>query len=288
MHELIGAIEDIDIRDISPSSNLLRSVMENLDDLASSIKRIGLLQPIVVRVTQAKFEIIAGNRRFEACRKLKLKKIACHIVELDDKSAFEISLIENVQRHSLNPVEEAHAFKKYVLDFGWGGISELSKKIGKSPSYVSRRLKLVKLPQNILDLISQSVVNVASIEELLPIDNNNTQTVLTELIREEHLSSRMVRKIVKRVTSKNIGMDTIFSHVTNASSYEQLCKSFDKVIIALRIAIKKLARIIEKVEDNWIFYDMMMQHKHMLHNQLDLLIKQKIKYKKKHLHLRVT
>lgn len=288
MHELIGAIEDIDIRDISPSSNLLRSVMENLDDLASSIKRIGLLQPIVVRVTEEKFEIIAGNRRFEACRKLKLKKIACHIVELDDKSAFEISLIENVQRHSLNPVEEAHAFKKYVLDFGWGGISELSKKIGKSPSYVSRRLKLVKLPQNILDLISQSAVNVASIEELLPIDNNNTQTVLTELIREEHLSSRMVRKIVKGVTSKNIGMDTIFSHVTSASSYEQLCKSFDKVIIALRIAIKKLARIIEKVEDNWIFYDMMMQHKHMLHNQLDLLIKQKIKYKKKHLLLRVT
>lgn len=283
---MIGSIEDINITDISPSQNLLRSVMENVNELAHSIKRMGLLQPIIVRAKETYFEIIAGNRRFEACKMLGLKKISCHIVELDDRSAFEVSLIENVQRHSLNPVEEGLAFKKYVHEFGWGGISELAQKVCKSPSYVSRRIKLMNLPQDVLDLISQSAVNITTVEELFPVTDNDTQSVLTELIRNECLSSRTVRKLVNRITHKKVAIDSIFHHFTSVSDYERLCKTFDKAIIALRIAIKRLTTIIEKIEDNWMFYDIMMQHKHMLHNQVDLLIKEKTKYKKKYLHFR--
>jgi len=287
VHKLIGSIEDIDICNILPSSNILRSMAENLDELAHSIKRIGLLQPIIVRVSNENFEIIAGNRRFEACRKLGLKKVRCHVVDLDDRAAFEVSLIENVHRHSLNPIEEGKAFKKYIHEFGWGGVSELAQKICKSPSYVTRRIKLVNLPRNILDLISQSGVNIATIEELFPIPDDNTRTMLTKLIHDKHLSSRTVRKLVKGITSQKVDIDS-FAQFTRIDEYDRLCKSFDKAIIALRISVDNLTTVIEKVEDNWILYNVMVQHKRMLNDQVDLLIKQKIKYKKKYLFLRGT
>lgn len=280
MHELIGSIEDIDVSEISPSEYAVRSVVERVDELARSIQRLGLLQPIIVRANKVSFEIIAGNRRLKACKMLGLKKVSCHIVELDDRSAFEVSLVENVQRNTLNPIEEGLAFSKYVHEFGWGGISELAQKISKSPSYISRRIKLVNLPQNILDLISQSSIDITTVEELLPVEDNHTKSILTKLIRDENLSSRAVRKLVKDIDTKDLNMDSIFIEFNGTNEYTRLCKSFDKAIIALRIAIKKLASMIEKIEDNWLFYDMMMQHKHLLHNQVDLLIKQKTKYKK--------
>lgn len=285
MYELIGSIEDIDVSEISSSGHALRSGVESVDELARSIQRLGLLQPIIVRANKAGFEIIAGNRRLKACKMLGLRKVSCHIVELDDRSAFEVSLVENVQRNTLSPIEEGLAFRSYVHEFGWGGISELAQKISKSPSYISRRIKLVNLPQNILDLISQSSINITAVEELFPVKDNHTKSVLTEFIRDKNLSSRAVRHLVKVIDTKDANMDTIFVQFNSTNEYTRLWKSFDKAIIALKIAIKKLATIIEKIEDNWLFYDMMMQHKHLLHNQVDLLIKQKAKYKKHFLRL---
>jgi ParB family transcriptional regulator, chromosome partitioning protein len=286
MYELSGSIEDINLCDISPSQYILRSVMDGLEELALSIKRIGLLQPIIVRAKETCFEIVAGNRRFEACKMLGNKKITCHIVELDDRSAFEISMIENVQRHTLNPVEEGLAFRRYVQEFGWGGISELAQKVSNSKSYISRRIKLASLPQNILDLVSQSKVNVTTIEELFPITDIHAQSKVIKLIQDARLSSRMVRKIAKGIEPEEVDKDSIFHHFTSDNQNERLSKSFDKAIIALRVSMKKLTTLIENVEDNWMFYNIMMQHKQMVHYQIDLLVKQKNKYKKHYLLLR--
>jgi ParB family transcriptional regulator, chromosome partitioning protein len=128
-------------------------------------------------------------------------------------------------------------------------------------------------------LISQSSVNTTAVEELFPIDDTHTQSMLIHMVRNEHLSTRRVRKLVKAIGSKKNEMDYFYDN-TSSSEYTRICKSFDKLIIALRMAIKKLAAIIEKVEDKWLVYDIIMQHKHMLNQQVDLLIKQKIKYKK--------
>ena len=95
---IVGSIQDISISEIVPSTKQLRVSIESLDELTSSITRIGLLQPVVVRIADSSFEIVAGNRRYFACKKLGIKKIPCHVVELDDKEAFEFSLVENVQR----------------------------------------------------------------------------------------------------------------------------------------------------------------------------------------------
>jgi ParB family transcriptional regulator, chromosome partitioning protein len=273
-------VEDINILDISSPTNQLRTTMNNLEELTESIKKIGLLQPIVVRTNSSEnFEIVTGNRRFNACKKLGRRKIACHVVELDDKTAFEVSIIENLQRCTLNPIDEGLAFRKYVNEFGWGGVSELAQKLSKSTSYVCKRMKLIELPKDVMDLISKSEINVAIVEELLPIVDKHTQSKLTGLIQDRHLSSRMVRKMVKEFGTKKMDKDS-FYHFTRKNDYERIHRSFDKAIIALRILIKKLATIIESVEDKWIFYDILMQHKHILHQQIDLLIKEKRKYKK--------
>jgi len=273
-------LEDLDILDIIPSTNQLRDRMYNLDELAKSIWKIGLLQPVVVRTNSSnKFEVVAGNRRLSACKRLGWKKIACHLVELDDKQAFEASIIENVQRNTLNAVEEGLAFRKYVNEYGWGSISELAEKLSKSTSYICKRIKLTELPKDVVDLISKSEISVSTGEELLPIVDKETQSKLTEIVHEQQLSSRMVRKLVKTLGTKKLDEDVLY-HFTDTNESEKVHKIFDKMIISLKLLIKRLATIIETVDDKWIFYDILMQHKIILHQQIDLLIKQKRKYKK--------
>jgi ParB family chromosome partitioning protein len=274
--DLNGAVEDISISSIVRPLNVLRSTMNSVEDLADSIKKVGLLQPIVVRTTDGSgsFEIIAGNRRYSACRQLGWRKITCHIVELDDKGAFEVALAENVQRQSLNPVEEGLAFRKYVKEFGWGGVSELAQKVSKSPSYVCRRMKLLELPKDVLDLISESQIYAATAEELLSIKYKNRQSELAKIIREGHMSSRKVRMMIKEQERDDESTYFLSSYYSNLDE-QKVWKSFDKSIIALRIALNKLSLIIENIEENWVFYEIFMQHKNMLHRQIDLLIREK-------------
>ena len=86
---------------------------------------------------------------------MRWRKIPWHIVELDDKKAFEYSLVENIQRQTLSVIEEAEAFKVYVADFGWGSVSELARKIGKSPSYITKRINLLDLPTDVIDSVTK-------------------------------------------------------------------------------------------------------------------------------------
>ena len=280
-NELNGSLEDIKISDITPSIHELRSNLLDLDELASSIKKIGLLQPIVVRTNSSdSFEVVAGNRRLKACKKLGLRKIVCHVVELDDKTAFEVSIIENVQRRTLSPIEEGLAFRRYVIEFGWGGVSELAEKLSKSTSYVSKRIKFTQLPEDIIDLISNHEVNVSAVQEIFPIRDKDIQSKLTQLIKHKQLSAITVRKIVKELGTEKSDKDSLHNF-TIENDHDRIYKSFDKAIISLKILIKKFATIIQNIEDKWIFYDIFMQHKHMLHRQIDLLIKEKRKYRKR-------
>jgi ParB family transcriptional regulator, chromosome partitioning protein len=278
--QLNGLLEDVDINNITRSSQPLRTTLNNIGELAESISKIGLLQPIVIRMNSSnKLEVVAGNRRLKACKTLGLRKVACHLVELDDKQAFEASIVENVQRNTLNPIEEGLAYRKYIQEFGWGGISELAQKLSKSNSYICKRIKLTDLPKDIINLISKSEISVSIGEELFPIIDKHTQSRITQIIQKRQLSSRMVRKLVKKLENENMNED-ISDHFTDGSEYDRISKIFDKIIISLKLVIDKLVTIIETVEDKWIFYDILMQHKHRLHEQIDLLLKEKRKYKK--------
>lgn len=272
-------IEEVSLSNIDHPPGLLRLRYNDVNELAISIDTIGLLHPIVVRITEeGRFEIVAGNRRYDACKKLGWKKILSHIVELDDKSSFEVTLIENIQRRTLNPIEEALAFKKYVSEFGWGGVSDLAQKISKSPRYVCRRLKLLELPREVVDLISESEIHVSAAEELLCIKNKNRQSELAALILKRNVSSRKVRGLIRADGEESIYYNDSMSYLVADNGIE-ISKIFDKPIIALRIALNKLAMTIESTENNWILYEILMQHKNMLHTQIDLLIREKKKYR---------
>ena len=278
--QLNGSLEDIEILEIASSRHPVRSNIINIDELAKSIKKFGLLQPIVVRTSSLyNFEVIAGNRRLNACKKIGWRKITCHVVEMDDKTAFEVSIIENLQRHTLNPIEEGIAFRKYVDELGWGGVSELAEKLSKSASYICKRIKLTELPKSMIDLISNSEMNVSSAEELLSLEDKNIQSELTKLIQYRQLSTRTVRKLVKKLETQN--SDKAFRYITTSTNeYEKIQKTIDKIIILLKILIKKFATVIEDVEDKWIFYELLMQHKHAIDQQIDLLLREKRKFKK--------
>jgi ParB family transcriptional regulator, chromosome partitioning protein len=276
-----GSLEELSISDISYSPNDIRSTQYSVGELAMSIQRVGLLQPIIVRTNSSDdFEVVAGSRRLNACKSLGWRKIACHVVEMDDKTAFEVSIIENIQRHSLNPIEEAIAFRKYVNKFGWGSISELAKKLSKSTGYICKRIKLTELPEDILHLVSSEEINVSTVEELIPITGKLAQHKVAEMIQNKHLSSRMVRKMVRDMVDKNVEKD-LFNNYSDKDHNEIIQRLLVKAIIALRISIKKLATIIESAEDKWILYEILMQVKHILHQQIDVLMKEKRKYKKR-------
>lgn len=274
-----GIVDDLDVSRLKQSPPYPRSKSSDACDLANSINQRGLLHPIVVRTKEEYFEIIAGNRRFEACKLLKWRKIPCHILELDDREAFEASLIENIQRQSMNPLEEANAFRTYVDDFGWGGVRQLAQRLGKHPSYITKRIKLLDLPSDVRDSVTKSIISPSAAEELLSLDKSQQSEIAT-LIGDRHLSIASIRSILR--SRKNNHTIEFERSISQKADSEQIkfSKSFDKCIIGLRIGMNRIRQEIEDNQDNWVMYEILMQHNTMIHSQIDLLIKQKQKRKR--------
>ena len=284
--KLSGIVEDIDISKIVESKFFLRiSSKEEVENLSHSIIEHGLLNPIVVRVIDNfKFEIVAGNRRLTACKILKHKKIACHIIELDDKGAFEISLIENIQRKILHQIEEAQAFRKYISEFGWGGASELSRKIGKSVSYITRRIRLLELPPDVLKAIASEEISTSAAEEILTFKDKTKQSIITNMIVDRNLSVKKIRKMLNNnEIDKYFSCNGVDSTITNENDRNAYIydKAIDKAISIIRIAMTRLSDLIldmnENDDANWLLHEEMMYHRILLHQQIDQLIKKNIK-----------
>jgi ParB family transcriptional regulator, chromosome partitioning protein len=271
-----GVIEEVNIFRIKEDGNI-RSNSTDVGELSISIQQKGLLQPILVRPVDGYFKIVAGHRRFRACKSLGWRKISCIIIELDDKQAFEVSLIENLQRNTLSPLEEGKAFKTYISDFGWGGLAELSLRIGKSVSYITKRIKLLNLPDDVLNSIVSHTLDISIAEELFSIKDKTKQSSLASLITDRKLSLRKAREFLKN-NREEIDFNSFYKsdfvdHIKIAE------KSFDKAITTFKIAMNSLADIINNIEEDWMLHEVLMQHKNVLNTQIDIMIKQKKKLK---------
>jgi ParB family transcriptional regulator, chromosome partitioning protein len=276
---LIGIIEEIEIHRIKhPEISFYGADRTETPELVYSIRQNGLLNPIIVRTRGDFFEIIAGCRRYNACRKLGVRKIICHVVELDDKSAFEVSLIENIQRRNLDPIEEARAFRSYVSDRGWGGLTELASKISKSTAYICKRLSLLELSEELLEQVSSGRIYPSTAEELISLKDSNERHRITGMVIKNGYSSRQTRQLVK---ANQVEPDSDYGLISYQDKIVDLelkaARSFDKSITALKIAMSKISSIAEAVEDNWIIYEILLQHKNMLNAQIDVLIREKKK-----------
>jgi ParB family chromosome partitioning protein len=243
-------VEHIEMKMVRPSQFSIRDKFtdqQEFESLTSSIKEHGLLQPILIRPYQNSFEIVAGHRRFHSCKSLRWRHIPCKIRELSDKQAFEIQITENIQRKSMSALEEAEAFRKYVQDLGWGGVTELSKKIGKSEEYVSHRIQLLKLPQDIKEKIMLNKLSVSQALELTNLSHENIIQFTSHII-ENDLTIRQIREVKTVYSKEKITMDDkMINDIINLKGAKTL-KITKKTSLALKITLARLDSIIEEVQ----------------------------------------
>ena len=169
---------------------------ENLNDLANSIKERGVIQPIIVRKSKlenSKYEIIAGERRWLAAQKAGLHEIPVVVTDADDLKSLEFAIVENVQRHDLNPLEEAQGYKRLIDDFSYDQ-EKVSKFIGKSRSYITNSLRLLTLPDDVLQLVEKQKISAGHAKILVGLEN---ASFVANKIIEKKFSVRQAESFVK-------------------------------------------------------------------------------------------
>ncbi len=267
----VGVIEHVNVKKIRHPPIQLRMRLENLDELASSIEKHGLLQPIVVRPMGSLFEVVAGNRRFAAVCKLRLRKIGCHIVDLSDKDAFEVAMVENLQQNTMNPIETATAFKKYVNNYGYGGVSELASHIGKSQTFVTKKIQLLNFPKRVQEEIIRQRIPVSTVLELLPLEPKKIE-VLTDFAIQNKLTKNEVREMVKKSRKYKSRKNEGLKNIAHEKQIHYIQKSLTKSIAALKANLLNFDDIIDDIND-WMLKEILMQYRQIIHGDIDTFIK---------------
>ena len=172
---------------------------ESLNDLTNSIRERGVIQPIIVRKSDDKYEIIAGERRWLAARKAGLHEIPVVVTDADDLKSLEFAIVENVQRHDLNPLEEALGYKRLINEFSYDQ-EKVSKFIGKSRSYITNTLRLLNLPSDVLKFVEEKKITAGHAKILVGLDN---ASFIASKIIEKKLSVRQTENFVKIFKKKS-------------------------------------------------------------------------------------
>lgn len=196
-------ILEISLEDIVPNRFQPRLTFdtEALNELANSIKEHGIIQPLVVRRLNDKYEIIAGERRFKAATLIGMKKVPCVVMELSDNESAEVAVIENIQRKEMTPLEEAKAYKK-ILDKGYLTQDVLAKRMGKSQSSVANKLRLLNLDEVVQDAILDGKISERHARSLLKIEDKQEQrNILSEIINNR-LTVRQTDELIKEKYNK--------------------------------------------------------------------------------------
>ena len=251
------------ISDLTPNKYQPRREFnqENLDDLANSIKELGIIQPIVVRRSKndvSKYEIIAGERRWLAAQKAGLHEVPVSIVEVDDLKSLEFAIVENVQRHDLNAIEEAQGYQRLIDDFSYDQ-EKVSKFIGKSRSHITNCLRLLTLPQDVIKLIESKKITPGHAKVLVGLDN---AAFVAKKIIESNLSVRQAENFVKIFKTKksmsqpqkNANIKALESSIINSIGLNVLIKNKKNNSGSLIFEYKdldQLNKIIEIIKSNY-------------------------------------
>ncbi len=199
-----NASEEIDIDFIEPNPDQPRTNFkrEELEELAASIKKDGLLQPILVReLDESHYQIIAGERRWQACKALGMKTVPVRIKSVDDNRAIELALVENIQRSDLNPIEEAYGYRR-MMERGNLTQSEVAKTLSKGRSTIANALRLLELPEDAQQLIFEEKITAGHARAILSIPTEEGRKSLTEKLVKERLSVRETEAIARLLSGK--------------------------------------------------------------------------------------
>lgn len=197
------------ISEVEPNRDQPRKYFddEKLEELSESIKTYGILQPILVQKKDGYYEIIAGERRWRAALKAGLKEIPVIIREYTDKEILELSLIENIQREDLNPIEEAEAYKRLIDEFGMSQ-EEMAKRVSKSRSAVANSLRLLKLEGDVRKMLVDGQLSMGHARALLPLEIAEEQIEVARKVADRQLSVRETEKLVRDILKTGAGSGT--------------------------------------------------------------------------------
>jgi len=195
-NDIKSSKDKISISSIVPNKNQPRKLFEKeaLEELKNSIKERGIIQPLIVRKSDEqdnKFELIAGERRWQAAQSAGLHEVPVVIIEADNLKSLELAIIENVQRKDLNPVEEAESYNNLIQNFGYDH-EKVSRFIGKSRPHISNSLRLLSLPEKILDLIRNNKISQGHAKVLVGLDN---AILLADKVIKKKLSVRQLENL---------------------------------------------------------------------------------------------
>ncbi len=196
-----GKIWQMSIEKLKPGAFQPRRQFEKekLQELSQSIKSNGILQPIVVRKVGDGFEIVAGERRWRASQMAGLHEVPVIIKNFSDRETLELSIIENVQREDLNPIEEADGYLRLQQEFQLSH-QQIAEKVGKDRATVSNALRLLQLPQEIKEMLVNSMISTGHAKVLLSVDDSKKQLELAKMVRDEQLSVRKLETLSKKKT----------------------------------------------------------------------------------------
>lgn len=191
------------IEEIIPNRSQPRKHFDEskLQELADSIKEKGILEPLIVRRVDQGYELIVGERRWRAAQKAGLKEVPVLVKEIEGREALELSLIENLQREDLNPLEEAEAFQRLTEEFGINQ-AELGTRLGKDRTTIANALRLLKLPSEVKDQLLQNRITSGHARAILSLENKERQKELCRFIIQKGLSVREAEALAKRWSEK--------------------------------------------------------------------------------------
>ena len=194
-----GGIDYIDINDIKPNSNQPRKTFDEdkLNELAASIEEHGLIQPLVLRKAEKGYEIVAGERRWRAARKIGIREIPCIVRELTDEENMLLAIIENMQREDLNPIEEAEGIRQMIETYGLTQ-EEVSKSVGKSRPYIANSLRLLRLPETVRKYVEDGSLSTGHAKAIAAVSDEKKQIELAEVAIRDGLSVRQLEKLAQQ------------------------------------------------------------------------------------------
>ncbi len=192
----------IDLIDRSPYQPRQSMTEQGLDELAESIKSQGLIQPVVVRKTAKRYELIAGERRWRAAQRAGLEEIPAVIKEVNDQSAAAMALIENLQRENLNPIEEAHAMANLTKEFDWTH-QQVADVLGKARATVTNMLRLLELPKQVRELIRENKLSMGHARAILALPANLQEKVAQQVVNK-NLSVRQCEQVIRKLSNNDV------------------------------------------------------------------------------------
>ncbi len=198
-----GEAQEVKLRLVEPNRNQPRKEFDEaeLQELADSILRYGVIQPLLVREKDGHYEIIAGERRWRAAKLAGMKEIPVIIRDYTDQEAAEISLIENIQRKDLNPVEEARAYQQLIGDYGMTQ-EELSEVLSKSRTFITNSMRLLKLPEPVLMMVADGTLSTSHAKVLLGLENEEDLKKAAAQVVEKGLNVRETEALVRSLADK--------------------------------------------------------------------------------------